>query len=185
LSHGNAPLAGVAAEAKAVLQALRARRARIVLAESCTAGLVAASLGRMAGVSRVLCGSAVAYREDTKQQWLDVPRGDLDRYTAVSEPVAGQMAVGVLEKTPEAQLAVSVTGHFGPKAPPELDGVIFVGVAQRQVVSGQAQQLGVWRYQLQAVTRVRRQQEAAARVLRCLRETVEGIETKDEKQWPT
>jgi len=41
------------------------------------------------------------------------------------------MAEGALLKTPEAQFAVSITGHLGPDAPEGLDGVVFLGVAIR------------------------------------------------------
>ena len=41
------------------------------------------------------------------------------------------MAIGVLRITPEAMFSAAITGHLGPAAPPELDGVIYVAVAQR------------------------------------------------------
>ena len=44
---------------------------RVAFAESCTAGLVAASLARTPGISQWLCGSAVVYRDATKAAWLD------------------------------------------------------------------------------------------------------------------
>ena len=106
-------------------------RVRVVFAESCTGGLVAATLARFPGMSEYLCGSAVTYRNDTKIRWLEVSAGALRHAGAVSAVVAREMAAGVLEATPESDLAVSVTGHLGPDAPPELDGVIYVGSASR------------------------------------------------------
>lgn len=112
---------------------LRQTGRRIVFAESCTAGLIAATLARIPGVSEHLCGSAVVYRNATKTAWLGVSADDLadESIGPVSEPVAAAMAIGVLARTPEADLAASVTGHLGPDAPAELDGVIYVGVARR------------------------------------------------------
>ncbi len=104
---------------------------RLVLAESCTAGLVAASLGRVPGISRHLCGSLVSYRESAKTNWLGVPPSVLQQHTVASEAVARLMATGALVATPEADLAASVTGHLGPNAPPEQDGLIYVGVVER------------------------------------------------------
>ena len=117
-----------------VSEQLKAKRLRIVLAESCTAGLLAATLGQIPGISESLCGSAVTYRNATKAGWLGVDTKLLDdpAITAVSDPVARQMARGILMMTPEADLAVSVTGHLGPDAPTDQDGLVFVGIAQRK-----------------------------------------------------
>ncbi len=138
-------------------------RQRIVFAESCTAGLVSATLAQVPGVSEWLCGSAVTYRARTKIAWLDVSEGDLHRLSAVSDEVARQMAMGVLARTPEADLSVSITGHLGPNAPTEADGLVFIGAARRVawVVSTES----VQRIMLKERDRVPRQREAAARVL--------------------
>jgi nicotinamide-nucleotide amidase len=114
-----------------VASLLLQRNIKIVFAESCTAGLISATLGRVAGISNVHCGSAVVYRLDTKTKWLGVPAPLLIDPGAVSDPVARAMAEGVLSHTPEAVMAVSITGHLGPGAPAEQDGLIFVGIATR------------------------------------------------------
>ena len=106
-------------------------RIKIVFAESCTGGLISATLARVPGISKVLCGSAVVYRLDTKTEWLGVPARMLVDPGPVSEPVARAMAEGVLAHTPEAVLAASITGHLGPDAPPEEDGLVFIGLARR------------------------------------------------------
>ena len=98
------------AEALRLVERLAENNVRVVFAESCTGGLVAATLAEVPGVSEFLCGSAVTYREDTKCEWLGVSADDIARHSAVSESVAGQMAIGVLERTPEADLAASITG---------------------------------------------------------------------------
>jgi len=110
--------------------ALESNNHRIVFAESCTAGLMATTLSQIAGVSDILCGSAVTYRNATKVSWLDVSQEALDdpNIGPVSEVVARQMAFGVLHKTREASIAVSITGHMGPRAPEKLDGVAYSGI---------------------------------------------------------
>ena len=147
---------------------LAAGGTRVVLAESCTGGLVSALLTRMPGMSQYLCGSAVTYREATKTQWLDVAPALLERYTAVSGEVATQMAVGALVHTPEADVAVSVTGHLGPDAPPDQDGLIYIGLARRAAVTGAIVSQAARSHRLTAADRVPRQEEAALQVLMCL-----------------
>lgn len=142
---------------------LKVRDVRVVFAESCTAGLVAASLARTPGISQWLCGSAVVYRDATKAEWLDVPTAQMKKHSAVSDPVARSMATGVLRCTPEADWSASVTGHLGPDAPVDQDGVVFLAVACRrarklEVVSSE-------RIQLRAKSRSARQLEAAMYVL--------------------
>lgn len=115
-----------------IQQLLEANQQQLVLAESCTAGLAAARLGSVPGISAHFCGSAVVYQEGTKQDWLDLPADLLADHGAVSEPVALQMAARALGQTGAATLAVSITGHLGPAAPAQLDGQVFVGMALEQ-----------------------------------------------------
>ena len=122
------PLAALVQE---VASLLRQTQQRIVFAESCTGGLVSAALARVPEISDYLCGSAVVYRLDTKAKWLDVSEALLLDPGPVSEAVARAMALGVLIRTPEADLAASITGHLGPHAPDDQDGLVFIGVARR------------------------------------------------------
>lgn len=103
----------------------------IVFAESCTAGLIAGSMGRLPGVSEILAGSAVVYQLATKTAWLNVSSSLLENHGAVSQEVSEQMSRGVLQLTPHADIAASITGHLGPGAPPELDGVAWSTIAIR------------------------------------------------------
>lgn len=105
---------------------------KIVFAESCTAGLISASLARIAGVSEALAGSAVVYQLATKSAWLGVSDAALETPGPVSQIVSEQMARGVLQKTPHATMAASITGHLGPRAPLELDGIAWSTVALRR-----------------------------------------------------
>lgn len=114
-----------------VAEALARSNKQLVLAESCTAGLVSATLGAIPGISRSLCGSAVVYQEATKTSWLHVSRELLLEHGAVSAEVAKAMAAGALDMTPHADLAAAITGHLGPNAPPEQDGQLFVALQLR------------------------------------------------------
>ncbi len=149
--------------AQQLAQWLIAHDQKVVFAESCTAGLLAAALGEIPGISAHLCGSAVTYRERTKIDWLRVERQAIERFTAVSEQVAAQMALGVLSNTTEADLAASVTGHLGPDAPAGFDGVVFVGIARRD--AAEVQLLRVAKHHLAAQGRLQRRNETVRLVL--------------------
>jgi nicotinamide-nucleotide amidase len=71
-----------------VLRLARDRGATICTAESCTGGLVAASLTAVAGASDVFAGSIVSYSDQSKTDLLAVPSGLLAQSGAVSEPTA-------------------------------------------------------------------------------------------------
>ncbi|MFT5522308.1 MAG: nicotinamide-nucleotide amidase [Pirellulaceae bacterium] len=147
---------------------LQLRDKRVVFAESCTAGLAAARLACVPGISQWHCGSAVTYREATKIAWLDVRQATLSQHTAVSKETTLEMAIGVLAKTPEADVSVAITGHLGPHAPEPLDGLVFIAVAMR---NGSAIEIAQdWHFKLQSHSRVERQEEAARLTLECLAE---------------
>ena len=102
-----------------------------MFAESCTGGLVSATLTQIPGISSYHCGSAVVYQVETKAEWLGISRDLLDDPGPVSREVAVAMAEGVLQKTPQAGVAASVTGHLGPDAPENQNGLIYVAVTVR------------------------------------------------------
>jgi nicotinamide-nucleotide amidase len=86
---------------------------RLVCAESCTGGLVAATCTAIAGSSDWFEGAFVTYQLRAKSRVLDVSESTLRRWGAVSEPTAREMVVGALNHC-DADVAVSVTGVAGP-----------------------------------------------------------------------
>ena len=99
--------------AERVLIACRKRKLKVVTAESCTGGLVAATLTAIAGSSDVVERGFVTYANEAKREMLGVPWDALLGHGAVSEPVARAMAAGALAHS-QADIAVSVTGVAGP-----------------------------------------------------------------------
>lgn len=101
------------ARAEKLLADARARKLKIVTAESCTGGLVAGLLTEIAGSSDVVERGFVTYSNDAKEELLGVPHGLIVRHGAVSAEVARAMALGALKHS-RADLAVAVTGIAGP-----------------------------------------------------------------------
>ena len=100
--------------AKDIIKTAKQKNIILVLAESCTGGLIAAALTNIEGASEVLDRGLVTYSNDAKQDLLGVPDEILARYGAVSTETAGAMASGALFHTPGANFAASVTGIAGP-----------------------------------------------------------------------
>ena len=117
--------------ARRVARLLKATGLKVVFAESCTGGLVSGALTKIPGISDHHCGGVVVYRNETKQAYLNISAALLADPGPVSAQVAELMARRILEKTPEADLALSVTGHLGPNAPPKLDGHVYSAIAWR------------------------------------------------------
>ena len=99
--------------ARLLLEECRERRLRIVTAESCTGGLVAAALTEIAGSSDVVDRGFVTYSNRAKSSLLNVPGDLIADVGAVSEPVARMMAEGALAAS-DAHIAVAITGVAGP-----------------------------------------------------------------------
>jgi nicotinamide-nucleotide amidase len=100
-------------QARDVLDAARAKNIRIVTAESCTGGLIAALLTEIPGSSNVVERGFVTYSDKSKEELLGVPAVLIAAHGAVSDQVARAMADGALRHA-RAQLAIAVTGIAGP-----------------------------------------------------------------------
>lgn len=112
-----------------VVGALLAERTLwIALAESCTAGLVAARLTDVAGSSGYVRGGVVAYDNAVKTALLGVEPGAIAAHGAVSEPVARAMADGARQRL-GADVGVAVTGIAGPSGGSEAKPVGTVVIA--------------------------------------------------------
>lgn len=138
----------------AVVESLKRKGLRLVLAESCTGGLAAGTLAQIPGVSEVLCGSFVVYQTAVKSHWLGISPQLLDDPAVgpVSRVVTEQLAIAALRLTPPATIAAAITGHLGPISasggdrirpadaadPPqaEADGQIHIALARRAEPSG-------------------------------------------------
>ena len=102
----------VSLEEKVILK-LREKGMHVTCAESCTGGMIAASLVNVAGVSEVFDAGFVTYTNSAKHKLLGVEEEALLTYGAVSPQVAQQMAEGAARQT-GAEAAIAVTGVAGP-----------------------------------------------------------------------
>ncbi len=104
----------------------------IATAESCTGGLLAGAITSVPGSSAWFERGFVTYTNEAKQDDLQVSIETLDHFGAVSEPVALEMASGVLLSS-SADVAISVTGIAGPDGatPGKPVGMVCFGFAAR------------------------------------------------------
>lgn len=98
----------------AFVEELRRRGWRVAFAESCTAGLAAAHLADLPGVSDVLAGGVVAYANEMKTSLLGVDPDIIARHGAVSEECALAMARGARRLLSGEGMGLAVTGIAGP-----------------------------------------------------------------------
>lgn len=105
----------------------------VSLAESCTGGLVAATITEVAGSSGYFLGGVVSYANEAKEALLDVPAATLAAHGAVSAQTARAMALGARTRF-GAALAASVTGIAGPDggSVEKPVGLVYLGLAGRE-----------------------------------------------------
>jgi len=113
-----------------VVKLLTGRKETLALAESCTGGLLADRITNVPGASEVFLAGYVSYANEAKMDILRVDAAVIERYGAVSKPVARAMAEGARTRT-KATYALATTGIAGPtggsfKKPV---GTVFVSLA--------------------------------------------------------
>ena len=120
---------------EAVIEKLKEKHMKVATAESCTGGLIAKRITDVPGASEVFDCGIISYANEIKHRVLGVSEDDLNKYGAVSEPVARQMAQGAL-KVSGADIAVSVTGIAGPDSysTNKPVGLVYIGLADRDNV---------------------------------------------------
>jgi len=109
---------------------LREKGMTMSTAESCTGGLVAKRMTDISGASQVFLGGAVTYSNSAKACILGVSEESLEKYGAVSEQVAIEMAKGAKDKF-GTDIAVSLTGVAGPDSDDRGNpvGLVYIGLA--------------------------------------------------------
>ncbi|MDD3242341.1 MAG: competence/damage-inducible protein A [Eubacteriales bacterium] len=118
--------------AETVVRLLAQTGKTVAVAESCTGGMIASALVDHPGVSQSLLLGVVSYANQAKETVLGVRAETLERYGAVSEQTACEMAEGVL-RISGADVAVSTTGIAGPDGGTEEKpvGLVWIGLAEK------------------------------------------------------
>jgi nicotinamide-nucleotide amidase len=116
--------------AAVLVRLLAEREQTLALAESCTGGFLADQITNVPGASRVFVAGYITYSNEEKIQTLGVSRESIERFGAVSEQVATEMAEGLRTRT-RATHGIATTGIAGPGGGSEEKpvGTAFLGLS--------------------------------------------------------
>ncbi|GIL16680.1 MAG: hypothetical protein BroJett040_04310 [Oligoflexia bacterium] len=132
-----------------LIETIRSKKLTVGFGESCTGGLLSATLTKVAGVSDVFMGSVVSYSYPAKVDLLGVSQETLNTEGAVSEEVALQMARGVCERL-KVDCSIAITGVAGPGggSPDKPVGTVWFAakgpgfeVSERKLFAGDREQI--------------------------------------------
>lgn len=117
---------------KKIVETLKARGEVFCTAESCTGGQISKTVTDLAGVSAVFFGGVVSYANEIKEKLLGVRHKTLEKYGAVSEQTAAEMATGAVRAL-GANFSVAVTGIAGPDGGSEEKpvGLVYIACADK------------------------------------------------------
>ncbi len=119
-------------KAKYTVNLLKQSGLKIATAESCTGGMVSSCITSVAGVSNVFEMGLCSYSCRIKNEILGVSEETLNKYGAVSENTAREMAEHIM-KLSGADIGVSVTGVAGPDSSEGHPmGYVFIALADKQ-----------------------------------------------------
>lgn len=120
----------------AVVRLLHKYGLTVATAESCTGGLIAGRLVNVPGVSDVFREGFVTYSNKAKRKYLDVGKGTLKKYGAVSEQTAKEMAIGGAFAS-DSDLCIAVTGIAGPDGGGEDKpvGLVYIAAYMKDTVT--------------------------------------------------
>ena len=112
-----------------VVQKLLEKNLTITTAESCTGGLIAATLVNVSGASGCFNEGYITYANEAKVRVLGVKEESIRNFGVVSNMVVTEMAEGVLNKA-NADVAVAVSGIAGPLggSPEKPVGTVYIGI---------------------------------------------------------
>ena len=118
--------------AEVLVKALKEKSMTVSTAESCTGGLIGKMITEVSGASEVYGFGFVTYANEAKMQLLGVRSETLEKYGAVSEETAKEMAEGA-RKVSKSDIAVSVTGIAGPTGgtAEKPVGLVYIGVSDK------------------------------------------------------
>ncbi|MEL1228610.1 MAG: competence/damage-inducible protein A [Candidatus Neomarinimicrobiota bacterium] len=113
-----------------VVKLLNDKKLSISTAESCTGGLIGDRITNVPGASQALRGGIIAYSNEVKTDQLSVNEKTIEKFGAVSEETAAEMAIGV-KKLFSTDVGVSTTGIAGPSGGTKEKpvGLVYCGIS--------------------------------------------------------
>ena len=114
---------------KTIINKLIKNNITISVAESCTGGLIANSITKFSGVSKIFSYGIISYSNKTKIKYLGVSKNNLSKFGAVSKNIAEEMING-LYKNEKTELCISTTGIAGPNGGTKEKpvGLVYIGI---------------------------------------------------------
>ena len=111
-----------------IVKLLQKKRLKVSFAESCTGGLLASTVTKISGSSKVFTLGLVTYSNQAKINILKVPNKIIKKYGAVSYETCLSM-VKNLSKISKTNISVSITGVAGPKGGTKEKpvGLVYIG----------------------------------------------------------
>ena len=114
---------------KKIINKLIKKNISISVAESCTGGLIANTITKNSGVSKIFSFGIITYSNKAKSKYLSVSKTNLSKFGAVSKEVAEDMING-LYKNENTTICISTTGVAGPSGGTKLKpvGLVYIGI---------------------------------------------------------
>jgi nicotinamide-nucleotide amidase len=118
--------------AAVLIRLLAERKESVAIAESCTGGFLSNEITNVPGASKVFVAGCVTYSNEEKIRTVDVSRESIEKFGAVSEQVASEMAEGIRKRT-NANYGIATTGIAGPSggSPEKPAGTVFVALSSK------------------------------------------------------
>ncbi|MBN1214637.1 MAG: CinA family protein [Candidatus Lokiarchaeota archaeon] len=113
-----------------IIDQLYKMKKKIAIAESCTGGYICHMITNISGASKIFERGIICYSNQSKMELLAINKENLEKYGAVSDIVASQLAKNIKEIS-KVDLGISITGIAGPNGGTLLKpvGLVFIGFA--------------------------------------------------------
>ena len=156
------------ASAEQLLSLCRDKGVTLATAESCTGGMIGATITSVPGSSDIFLGGIISYANSAKKSLLNVKENTLASQGAVSSETAEEMAKGAIQAL-GATVAVSVTGIAGPggQTHEKPVGLVHFGIATKDGTATHCQNFSGSRESIRL--------KAVAAAIALLEETVKSL----------
>lgn len=104
------------------------KQIKLLIAESCTGGLLSANVTSVSGSSSIFTHGLICYSNEAKIKYLDVSEKTIRSYGAVSAETVKEMLIGLSHQAKSKSLAIAISGVAGPKRSENKPvGLVYIG----------------------------------------------------------